>query len=88
MPFTVKEIQSTPNPNAAKFLLNRSVAAQPVSFFNAPAAQGHALAQKLFAIPGVCAVLLLDDFVTVNKAPGAKWPALKSKVCRVLERAD
>src|SRR5688500_15742511 len=86
MPFTVLEIQSTPNPNAAKFVLDRSITDQPVSFLHAGEAGGHPIASKLFEIPGVCAVLLLGDFVTVNKTPDAKWPALKPKVRRVLQQ--
>jgi len=49
MRFEVAEIQSTPNPNALKFVLTRTVADQPISFFNAEAAANHPLAAKLFA---------------------------------------
>jgi hypothetical protein len=85
MRFTVRETQSTPNPNAAKFVLDRPVTDRPVSFLHAGDAAGHPLASRLFEIPGVCAVLLLGDFVTVNKTPDAKWPGIKSQVKRVLQ---
>lgn len=84
MGFKVAEIQPTPNPNALKFILDRSVAAQPISFFNADAAQGHPLACKLFAIPGVSSLLLLGDFITVNKRPEANWAEIKRVVRQVL----
>jgi hypothetical protein len=85
MPFKVREIESTPNPNAAKFVLDAPVTDQPVSFFNATAAADHPIASRLFEIPGVCAVLLLGDFVTVNKTPDTKWPGVKSKVRSILQ---
>jgi len=87
MGFEVVEIQPTPNPNAAKFVLDRPVAEQPVSFFSADAAVNHPLASlaiRLFAIPGVSSIFFLKDFVTVNKQPNAKWPALKRSVKKAL----
>lgn len=88
MPFRVNEVQPTPNPNAAKFILDRTVAEQPTSFFNAAAAEGHPLASKLFAIPGVSSVLLLSDFVTINKSSAARWADIKSQVSAVLAKFD
>lgn len=84
MPFTIREIQPTPNPNAAKFLLDQPISERPASFFNALSAQGHPVASKLFALPGVSSVLLLGDFVTVNKNPDAKWAEITPQVKRVL----
>ena len=86
MSFEVAEIQSTPNPNALKFILDRPVAEQPTSFFNADAARGHPLASELFAVPGVASLLLLGDFVTVNKQPDADWAAIKRGVRKALAR--
>lgn len=87
MPFKVTQMQPTPNPNAAKFILDRPVSEQPTSFFNASAAQGHPLAQKLFAIDGVSSLLLLGDFITVNKSPDAAWSAINARVKAVLAEA-
>jgi hypothetical protein len=84
VPFTVREVQPTPNPNATKFVLDRPISEQPVSFFNAASAKDHPVASRLFAIGGVSGVLLLRDFVTVNKAPDAKWSDITSRVKRVL----
>jgi len=84
MGFEVVDIQPTPNPNAAKFVLDRPVAEQPVSFFNPDAAANHPLATRLFAIPGVSSLLFLKDFITVNKQPQTKWPALKRAVKKAL----
>ena len=87
MAFKVIDIQPTPNPNAAKFILDGKISDQPTSFFNADQAKDHALASKLFAINGVASVLLLGDFVTVNKRPDIKWSALTDKVQSVLQSA-
>jgi hypothetical protein len=84
MPFEVIDVQPTPNPNALKFVLNRAIVDQPASFFNAEAASGHPIASKLFAIGGVTSVLLLSDFVTVNKSNDVKWGPITSAVKKVL----
>ena len=84
MSFAVKEVQPTPNPNAAKFILDRKIADQPISFFNADQAAGHPVAARLFGIHGVSNVLLLGDFVTIGKKPEASWTEIKAKVASVL----
>ena len=87
MPYKVIEIQPTPNPNAAKFVLDGECSEAPMSFFNADAASDHPLAKKLFAIPGVTSLLLLGDFITVNKQPNLRWEEITPAVRRVLETA-
>jgi hypothetical protein len=87
MGFKVSEIQPTPNPNAAKFILDKEVAAQPTSFFNKEQAIDHPLARKLFAIPGVSSLLFLGDFITVNKTPDVPWKDINKAVEQVLEKA-
>ncbi len=84
MSFVVSEVQPTPNPNAAKFILDRSVSDQPTSFFNPGAAEGNALAMQLFGIPGVSSLLFLGDFITVNKSPEADWKEITTRVEAVL----
>lgn len=84
MPFTVTEVQSTPNPNATKFVLDRAISDHPVSFFNAESGNTHPIASRLFAIAGVSGILLLGDFVTVNKTPDAKWADITPKVKKAL----
>ena len=84
MAFSVVEVQPTPNPNALKFLLDRPITEQPTSFFDAGTATDHPVASRLFAIPGVSSLLLLGDFVTVNKTPDASWPPIKNRVRQVL----
>lgn len=88
MGYKVVEVQPTPNPNAAKFMLDKPVSEQPISFFNAGAAKGHVLAEKLFAVEGVSSLLLLGDFITVNKRAEANWKTVSKAVQKVLGEAD
>lgn len=87
MGFKVVEIQPTPNPNAAKFVLDGSVSPGPISFFNAEAAKDYPLATALFAIEGVTSLLLLGDFITINKSPSAQWADITPKARAVLAGA-
>lgn len=87
MPFKVTETQPTPNPNALKYVLDTPISPSPVSFFNAEAGKDHPIASQLFAIKGVTSVLLLNDFVTVNKAPNAVWKEITPAVKKVLQKA-
>jgi NFU1 iron-sulfur cluster scaffold homolog, mitochondrial len=88
MSFRVIEIQPTPNPNAVKFVLDRFVSERPVSFFNAAAAEGYPLAQKLFGIRGVTSLLLLGDFITINKSPDAVWNDITAQAEAMLAGPD
>jgi hypothetical protein len=84
MPFTVRQVQPTPNPNAIKFVLDRHIAADRLSFLDSTSAASYPLASSLFAIDGVASLLFLEDFVTVSKTPAAKWGNITPKVKRVL----
>lgn len=71
------EIQPTPNINALKFVVNRRITeGRSQTFRSAEEAAVHPLAAKLFAIPGVVQVFVLNDFVTVTRDPGAGWDAI------------
>ena len=87
MGFRVLEIQPTPNPNAAKFVLDRAVSEQPLSFFNSSAAMDYPLAKSLFAIPGVSSLLVLGDFITINKSPDATWDDITDRARAVFASA-
>lgn len=88
MGFSIREIESTPNPNAMKFVLDQPISAKPISIADASQAELHPIAASLFKVDGVVRLLLLNDFVTVNKAPSTKWSAIKPKVVAILKKAD
>ena len=81
----VIRVEETPNPNAKKFVVDR-VTEQTMSFFNADAAKGYEIAEKLFAIDGVSSLLFLADFITVNKSSAAKWADIQKGVRQVLSQ--
>ncbi len=87
MPYKVREIQATPNPNATKFVLDRAITDAPLSFLSPPQGKDHPIASQIFAIAGVTSVLLLGDFVTVNKEAGVEWKAVTKKVQEILEKS-
>ncbi|NUQ51407.1 MAG: NifU N-terminal domain-containing protein [Phycisphaerales bacterium] len=87
MPYNVVEFQETPNPHAMKCVLDRAIAESPRSYFSREQAAADPLASSLFALEGVTNVLMLGNFVTVSKAPGASWKALKAGVERAMKAA-
>ena len=86
MGFHIKSVQPTPNPNATKFVLDREISTHPVSFLNPDQAQSHPIARELFGIEGVISVLILGDFVTINKVSDRKWDSITGKVEEILKK--
>ena len=87
MGLRVLDVQPTPNPNAAKFILDRRIAEQPMSFLSSESAEGYPVAKQLFEIAGVSSLLFLGDFVTVNKKQDADWEKITAAVQKVLEQS-
>ncbi len=79
-------VQGTPNPNAAKFTLNRTVAAQGRTYRD-PATADAAWAAQLLAIDGVTQVFALNNFVSVTKRPEVSWDVLGPQIESVLQQA-
>jgi hypothetical protein len=77
------EVRQTPNPNARKFILagTRFVGSRNYALGEAV---DHPLAAQLLTLDGVYNVLLVQDFVTVNKVPQVEWPPLQAAVEKVL----
>jgi Fe-S cluster biogenesis protein NfuA len=75
------QTEQTPNPATLKFLPGREVMARGVADFTTPAdAEASPLAHRLFAVDGVTGVFFGADFITVTKAAGQDWYALKPAV--------
>ena len=69
----------TPNPDALKFTLDTRL----TEMFNATsrdAAAGNPFAEAVFAVDGVVGVFGTNDFVTVNRRPGADWDPIVAAV--------
>lgn len=81
------QVQGTPNPNAAKFVLDRSLLGdEGRTFFDAEAAAGHPLAARLFEVEGVRALFMVDNFITVTKADGAAWDDLVEPIRMAIQQ--
>ena len=67
----------TPNPNAMKFTLDRTLVDKGSKTFDSAAeAAANPLAAALFGVPGVKSVFLLNSFITVTKDAAADWKSL------------
>jgi hypothetical protein len=88
MGFLIKSVQPTPNPNATKFVLDREISTHPISFLTPDQAQSHPVAKELFNIDGVTSVLILGDFVTINKVSSSKWESITGKVEEILKKCS
>jgi len=74
-------VEGTPNPNAAKFVLNHEIpCGGSKSYLGAAAAADNPLAARLFAIDGVRALLFVENFITVTKTPEADWETVVGRV--------
>ena len=79
------QTEQTPNPATLKFLPGQEVMADGVADFTEEAAsESSPLAKRVFAVEGVTGVFLGRDFVTVTKAEGQDWYALKPAVLGAL----
>ncbi len=61
--------------------------ARPRSYRSLSDAAADPLAQRILSVPGIAGVLILNDFITVTRAPGAPWPAIKLGVEAALASA-
>ena len=74
--------QETPNPNAGKFTVGRTLVEgrRGRTFATREDAAGDPLAARLFAERGVASVFVVADFVTVTKDADASWAELAPRV--------
>lgn len=69
-------IESTPNPEAMMFKVNRDIAKLSQSFSSASDALNSPLAKKLFGFPWAKTVMIGSNFVTVVKQDWVDWKVL------------
>ena len=74
-------VQSTPNPNALKFVLNRPVKTEgKVTYRNAEECHTNPLARHLFTIPNVSEVYFFDNVITVTQDGNGDWDSIEEKI--------
>jgi Fe-S cluster biogenesis protein NfuA len=84
-PFSIS-LEFTPNPNTLKFVVNQTLLEKgAANFTDSTKAEKSPLAKKLFDVPGVVAVLIGTNFVTITKAPNGEWDILADEVPKKLE---
>jgi Fe-S cluster biogenesis protein NfuA len=80
-------LEFTPNPNTLKFVVNRELLPKgAVHFGSADKADKAPLAKVIFEVPGVAALLVGTNFVTVTKADDGDWDILAERVPLTMER--
>ena len=68
------DVQPTPNPNAMKFTVDvPTTDGSPRTYRSVEEAREDPLALKLFSIQGIVNVFMTANFISVNKAPEARW---------------
>jgi NFU1 iron-sulfur cluster scaffold homolog, mitochondrial len=84
----IAEIESTPNPDAMKFVLKEPLTwGIKRSYENAEEAKDDPLAAALFAIGHVTNVFYVDHWLTVTQDGGADWPELMRRIAEPLRVA-
>ena len=84
-------LESNPNPNSLKFVVNEMLVPEGMSFDypDAQSAKEAPLAQELFGYPFVDRVFYMSNFITITKKPDVEWlevqDGLKRHIMRFLE---
>ncbi|MDR3608745.1 MAG: NifU family protein [Oligoflexia bacterium] len=81
-------LEFTPNPNTLKYSVNRELLARGAVNIvkKADAESLSPLAVKLFAIPGIAAVMIGKDFVTVTKTEEGDWDLVHKECSKTIEQ--
>ena len=78
-------IQSTPNPNALKFILNLPVKTEgKVTYKNAQQCQHNPMAAALFTIPNITEVYFFDNYVTVTQDGNVDWDQIEEQIKKII----
>ena len=78
-------IQSTPNPNALKFVLNMPVKTEgKVTYKNPGQCQHNPLASALFSVANVTEVYFFDNYITVTQDGLVEWDAIEDQIKKII----
>lgn len=78
-------IQSTPNPNALKFVLNMPVKNEgKVTYKSADQCQDNPMAKALFTLPNITEVYFFDNYVTVTQDGNVDWDVIEDQIKNLL----
>jgi len=86
MPNVSIQIQPTPNPNALKFILDKTVKQEGNSSYRSPLeCAENPLAAALFTIRGIDQLHFFDNVITVSKFGYEEWEAIEPLVAECIE---
>ena len=75
------DIHPTPNPNALKFVLNKTVKKDGNSTYKSPAECGeNRLANRIFTIRGVDQIHFFENVITVTKFGYEEWGSVEPQI--------
>ena len=79
------QIQSTPNPNALKFVLNMPVKTEgKFTYKSAAECENNPLAEALFSIEHVQEVYFFDNYITITQTGDGDWDVLENKIKTII----
>ncbi len=85
----IDNIETTPNPNAVKFLLKEPVTNGTTrSFHSVEQAAGDALGRSLFEVGEVASVFYMDRMITIEKQEDADWDELLPRLAVPIRAAE
>ncbi|MGH8711162.1 MAG: NifU N-terminal domain-containing protein, partial [Burkholderiales bacterium] len=85
----ISEVESTPNPNAMKFILKEPLTYGVTrSYDSAAHAKDDPLASELFMIPHVTNVFYVDRWITVTQDGEANWQDLLKQLAVPIRAAS
>ena len=74
-------IQSTPNPNALKFVLNVPVKTEGKVTYKTPEeCHTNPLARQLFTIPNIAELYFFENYITVTQDGAGDWDVLEEQI--------
>ena len=83
----IQDIETTPNPQALKFVVNEILLNRETrNFQNQKAAEKDPLARAVFKIDGVVSVFYMDKFITIEKTANNNWNDLQKSLAVILHK--
>jgi Fe-S cluster biogenesis protein NfuA len=75
-------LESNPNPNSLKFVVNEMLIPEGLSFDfpDIGSTESAPLARELFSYPFVDRVFYMSNFITVTKKEGVEWLEIQNKI--------
>lgn len=77
--------ESTPNPSAMKFVANKKITDQTLSFENVDATQDAPIAKELFNFPFVREVFMDENYISISKHETSQWEEITMEIRRFIK---